>query len=85
MCNGVIQQVRTWDRMQSRDLTWFLARESPTKAMDLPLMASRNRAASKRGRSQRSGCHRHRTNSRLGLPNFMQFCRSSMKGHVRFV
>ena len=24
-------------------------------------------------------------NSRLGLPNFMQFWWSSMKGHVRFV
>jgi hypothetical protein len=73
------------DKRQSKDLKWFLARESPTKAIDLPLMASRNRAASKRGSSQPSGLHLQRMNSRLGLPNLMQFWWSSMKGHVRFV
>ncbi|KAF7078645.1 hypothetical protein CFC21_083046 [Triticum aestivum] len=72
--------------MQSSDLKWFLASESPTKAMDLPLMASKNRPASKRGRSQPSGFHRQRMRSRPpGLPNFMQFWRSSMNGHVRLV
>jgi hypothetical protein len=69
--------------MQSKDLKWFLARESPTKAMDLPLMACKNAAAWKRGSSQPSGFHLQCTNSRLGLPNLMQFWRSSMKGHVR--
>jgi hypothetical protein len=73
------------DKRQSKDLKWFLARESPTKAMDLPLMASRNRAASKRGSSQPSGLHLHRMKSRLGLPNFMQFWWSSINGQVKFV
>jgi hypothetical protein len=83
--NKQVPELHTLDKRQSKDLAWFLERESPTKAMDLPLMASKNRAASKRGRSHPSGLHRHRMNSRLGLPNFMQFWWSSMNGHVRFV
>jgi hypothetical protein len=38
---------------------WFLASESPTKAMDFPLMAPKNASALNRGISHPSSCTRH--------------------------
>ncbi|KAF7090792.1 hypothetical protein CFC21_093489 [Triticum aestivum] len=68
------------------DCMWLRATESPTKAMDLPRTRRRKAAASKRGRSQPWGCHRHRRMESIpGLPYFMQSCRASISGHVALV
>lgn len=69
----MISKMLTPDKRHSRDCMWFLAKESPTKAMDLPLASSRKRCGSKRGSSQPSGFHLHCRNSLSGLPNLMQF------------
>jgi hypothetical protein len=69
-----------------RDCMWLRATESPTKAMDFPRTRRRKAAASKRGRSQPWGCHRHpRMDSIPGLPCFMQSTRSWISPHVAFV
>ncbi|KAF7100679.1 hypothetical protein CFC21_102162 [Triticum aestivum] len=68
-----------------RDCMWFLASESPTKAMERPLTASKKAAASNRGSSHCAGRQRHLRNPRSGRPYFMQFWCSWISGQVRFV
>lgn len=76
---------QTWDKRQRRDSMWFLATESPMKAIVFPLTISRNPLGSNRESSHFSGFHRQFRKSLSGRPCRKQFLESGIVLQLEFV